>query len=143
MEHYIVIAVYEATGIGFIADATFALGIAVTQLKTGSLIGNTPVKEEEKGITPVHMGTIQPEQILSLFHSVDEIRQVGYTSACLLRQKNLMPARFQNIGNVGIERTLGFIKERCSNVYFQRFNLLKLSRHIVSRNDRERQAEIE
>ena len=45
--------------------------------------------------------------------------------------------------NVGIERTLGFIKERCSNVYFQRFNLLKLSRHIVSRNDRERQAEIE
>lgn len=143
MEHYIVIAVYEASGIGFIADATFALGIAVTQLKTGSLIGNTPVKEEEKGITPVHMGTVQLKEILSLVHSVDEIRQVGYTSACLLRQKNLMPARFQNIGNVGIERTLGFIKERCSNVYFQRFNLLKLSRHIVSRNDRERQAEIE
>lgn len=143
MEHYIVIAVYEASGIGFIADATFALGIAVTQLKTGSLIRNTPIKEKEKGITPIHMGTIQPEEILSLFHSVDEIRQVGYTSTCLLRQKNLMPARFQNIGNVGIERTLGFIKERCSNVYFQWINLLKLSRHIVSRNDRERQAEIE
>ena len=119
MEHYIVIAVYEASGIGFIADATFALGIAVTQLKTGSLIGNTPVKEEEKGITPVHMGTIQPEQILSLFHSVDEIRQVGYTSACLLRQKNLMPARFQNIGNVALKERSASLKSGAAMYIFK------------------------
>lgn len=143
MEHYIVIAVYEATGIGFIADAAFAFGIAVTQLKTGSFIRNTPVKEKEKGITPIHMGTVQLKEILPFFCSLDEIRQVGNASPCLLRQKNLMPASFQNVSDMGIERTLGFVKERCSNIYFQRFNLLKLSRHIVSRNDKEKQAEIE
>ena len=66
MEHHIIKPINERSGVRLIPDAAFPLRIAVAKLETSALIRDTAIKEEQYRIAPVHMLTVELEQVLPL-----------------------------------------------------------------------------
>ena len=81
---------------------------------------HTAIKQEQDGIAPIQMLTVQLEQVFAFGHTLNHFRQVGNAAAAALREEGFVAMAADDLVDPLVELTLRIAEEGSGNVYFHR-----------------------
>ncbi len=106
MEHDVIIPVYEGARVGFITDAALSFCVTITKLKASAFIRDSSVEQKQDSVAPVHMFTVELEEVLAFWYAFDHVRQICHATALPLREKGLVSTSANDCINLLVKLAL-------------------------------------